>query len=179
MCSLGQPDFATLVDPAAIVMPEHVSIGKGSIVCAETICTVEISIGDHVIINLNFAVGHETTIESFATIAPMAAISGNVRIGKRQKLARQHRFVRAWWSMMVPWSAWVVSWPRMSKPIPWFSAARQNLSRPLVSDLLNKFDEYKLNIFVVGTGTMGKGIVQILAQSEHVASVTWKGFVTN
>lgn len=30
-------------------------------------------------------------------------------------------------------------------------------------------------IAVVGTGTMGKGIVQILAQAEHVSSIIWKG----
>lgn len=81
MCALGQPAFATLVDPAAIVMPEHVSIGPGSVVCAGTICTVDVSIGAHVIINLNCTVGHETQIEDFATIAPMVAVSGNVRIG--------------------------------------------------------------------------------------------------
>lgn len=32
-----------------------------------------------------------------------------------------------------------------------------------------------LSIAVIGTGTMGKGIVQILAQADHVASVIWKG----
>lgn len=81
MCALGQPAFATLVDPAAIVMHEHVSIGPGSVVCAGTICTVDVSIGAHVIINLNCTIGHETQIGDFATIAPMAAVSGNVRIG--------------------------------------------------------------------------------------------------
>lgn len=30
-------------------------------------------------------------------------------------------------------------------------------------------------IAVIGTGTMGKGIVQILAQSDHVSSIIWKG----
>lgn len=32
-----------------------------------------------------------------------------------------------------------------------------------------------LSIAVIGTGTMGKGIVQILAQADHVSSVIWKG----
>jgi len=33
----------------------------------------------------------------------------------------------------------------------------------------------ELKISVVGTGTMGKGIVQILAQSDEVSSIVWKG----
>lgn len=81
MCFVGSPSFATLIDPDAIAMHEHVSIGPGSVVCAGTVCTVEVEIGAHVILNLNCTVGHETRIEDFATIAPMVAISGNVRIG--------------------------------------------------------------------------------------------------
>ncbi|WP_223449589.1 MULTISPECIES: 3-hydroxyacyl-CoA dehydrogenase family protein [unclassified Pseudomonas] len=30
-------------------------------------------------------------------------------------------------------------------------------------------------VAVIGTGTMGRGIIQILAQSEHVSTVYWKG----
>ncbi|MFL1525669.1 3-hydroxyacyl-CoA dehydrogenase family protein [Pseudomonas sp. O230] len=30
-------------------------------------------------------------------------------------------------------------------------------------------------VAVIGTGTMGRGIIQILAQSEHVSAVYWKG----
>lgn len=82
MCMAGKPVFATLVDPAALVIPEHVLIGPGSIVCAGTICTVEVEIGAHAIINLNCTVGHEVQIEDFVTVAPMVAISGNVRIGQ-------------------------------------------------------------------------------------------------
>ena len=81
MSSIGIPAFATLIDPAAELMPGHVSVGSGSVICAGTICTVEINIGAHVIINLNCTVGHETCIDDFATIAPMVAISGNVHIG--------------------------------------------------------------------------------------------------
>jgi sugar O-acyltransferase (sialic acid O-acetyltransferase NeuD family) len=81
MSSNGTPAFVTLIDPAAVLIPEHVSVGSGSVICAGTICTVEINIGAHVIINLNCTVGHEACIDDFATIAPMVAISGNVHIG--------------------------------------------------------------------------------------------------
>ncbi|WOX05448.1 acetyltransferase [Microbulbifer pacificus] len=86
MCTLGMPSFATLIDPDAVVMPEHVTIGSGSVVCAGTVGTVEISIGAHVIINLNCSIGHEAVIENFVTIAPMVAVSGNVRIGQRSEV---------------------------------------------------------------------------------------------
>ena len=33
----------------------------------------------------------------------------------------------------------------------------------------------KISIGVVGAGTMGKGIIQALAQSEMISSITWKG----
>ena len=82
MTGIGQPDFSTLIDPSAAVMLEHVTVGPGSIICAGTAATVEIGIGDHVIINLNCTIGHETIIGSFSTVAPLVAISGNVQIGR-------------------------------------------------------------------------------------------------
>lgn len=86
MCSQGKPSFATLIDPKALIMDQYTSVGRGSIVCAGTIGTVEISIGAHVIVNLNCTIGHETVIDDFATIAPMVAISGNVKVGQGTEL---------------------------------------------------------------------------------------------
>lgn len=76
----GTPNFATLVDPAAIVDMAHVGVGAGSIICAGTVSTVDISIGEHSIINLNCTIGHDTVIENYVTVAPLVAISGNVRL---------------------------------------------------------------------------------------------------
>jgi sugar O-acyltransferase (sialic acid O-acetyltransferase NeuD family) len=86
MTSLGTPVFTTLIDPAAIVMADQVRVGPGSILCAGTICTVEIDIGEHVIVNLNCTIGHETRLESFVTVAPLVAISGNVLIGEAAEI---------------------------------------------------------------------------------------------
>ncbi|WP_448213554.1 acetyltransferase [Colwellia sp. MEBiC06753] len=77
MISTGKPVFATLIHPS-VIMSGHVSVDKGSIICAGCILTVEITIGQHSILNLSNTVGHETSIGNFVTIAPMAAISGNV-----------------------------------------------------------------------------------------------------
>jgi len=86
MCATGLPTFATLIDPAATVMPEHVEVGEGSIICAGAICTTEVAIGRHVIINLHCTVGHEVRIGDYVTIAPMVAVSGNVRIGQKAEI---------------------------------------------------------------------------------------------
>jgi sugar O-acyltransferase (sialic acid O-acetyltransferase NeuD family) len=79
MLEQGEPDFATLIHPN-VNYSNTVEFGKGVIVCAGTILTVDINIGDHNILNLNVTVGHECNFSNFITIAPMAVISGNVSL---------------------------------------------------------------------------------------------------
>lgn len=74
-------EFPNLIDPGAIV-GESVSAGKGNLVCAGSVLTVGINVGDFCIINLNCTVGHECTLESFVTVNPGANISGNVRLSQ-------------------------------------------------------------------------------------------------
>ena len=73
----GLTDFATLIHPS-VRMDESVEIGKGTVICAGSIATVDINIGNHVILNLNVTVGHDDIIHDFVTVAPMVALSGNV-----------------------------------------------------------------------------------------------------
>lgn len=73
--------FATIVDPS-VILSKSVSIGEGTIVCAGTIITVDISIGKHVIINLDCTLGHDDVIEDFVTIYPSVNVSGNVSVGE-------------------------------------------------------------------------------------------------
>lgn len=68
--------FAILIDPS-VIMSEKVKIGEGTIICAGTIITVNIEIGNHVIINLDCTVGHDSIIEDYATILPSVNLSGN------------------------------------------------------------------------------------------------------
>ena len=69
--------FATIVDPS-VILSKSVSIGEGTIICAGTIATVDISIGKHVIINLDCTLGHDDVIGDFVTICPSVNVSGNV-----------------------------------------------------------------------------------------------------
>lgn len=77
----GKPFFTSLVHPS-VRYSNTVEIGEGVIICAGTILTVDVKIGDHNIFNLNVTVGHECEFSNFVTIAPMVAISGNVLIHK-------------------------------------------------------------------------------------------------
>ncbi|PKH05304.1 acetyltransferase [Moritella sp. Urea-trap-13] len=75
----GTPTFTKLIHPS-VRMSEYVDIGEGAMICAGSILTVDISIGKHCILNLNVTVGHECCFDDFVTVAPMAAVSGNVRL---------------------------------------------------------------------------------------------------
>lgn len=77
--------FATLVDPS-VLLSNRVKIGEGSIVCAGTIITVDVNIGDHVIVNLDCTIGHDAVIDDFVTIYPSVNVSGNVLIGECSEL---------------------------------------------------------------------------------------------
>ena len=72
--------FATLIDPSA-KMSQTVSVGEGSIICAQTILTVNITVGKHCVLNLNCTVGHDAVLQNFATLHPNVNMSGTTEIG--------------------------------------------------------------------------------------------------
>ncbi len=73
--------FATLVHPRSW-LGRRVQVGEGSIVCAGTAITTDIVLGQHVILNLNCTVGHDSWLGDFVTAAPTVNISGNVIVGE-------------------------------------------------------------------------------------------------
>lgn len=66
-----------------IKLHSSVKVDKGCILCPGVKLTVDIQIGQFVIINLNSTIGHDVTIGDFTSIMPSVNISGNVKIGKR------------------------------------------------------------------------------------------------
>jgi sugar O-acyltransferase (sialic acid O-acetyltransferase NeuD family) len=60
---------------------ELVRFGQGCIICLSSILTVNISIGDFVIANLDCTVGHDAVLDDFVTLYPSVNVSGNVHIG--------------------------------------------------------------------------------------------------
>jgi sugar O-acyltransferase (sialic acid O-acetyltransferase NeuD family) len=71
---------ATLIHPR-VECSARVTFGQGSIVCAGSILTTGIHIGDHAHINLACTVGHDVHIGDYVTLAPGVRVSGNVHIG--------------------------------------------------------------------------------------------------
>lgn len=71
--------FATLVHPT-VIKSSTVTIGEGSIICAGNIITTNVSIGQHVIINLSCTVGHDDVLSDYVTILPGSNISGFVNL---------------------------------------------------------------------------------------------------
>ena len=77
--------FGIVIDPS-VEMSNLVTIGEGSIICANTIITVNISIGNHVIINLDCTIGHDAILQDFVTVYPSVNVSGNTNIGHAAEL---------------------------------------------------------------------------------------------
>lgn len=65
---------------------KNVTFGKGNIICASNILTVNVEIKDFVIINLDCTVGHDAIIEDFVTIYPGVHVSGNVQISNHTEI---------------------------------------------------------------------------------------------
>ena len=60
--------------------------GKGNIICAGNILTVDIQIGDFNIINLDCTIGHDAILISYVTVYPGVHISGMVTIGAESEI---------------------------------------------------------------------------------------------
>jgi sugar O-acyltransferase (sialic acid O-acetyltransferase NeuD family) len=74
--------FATLIHPSAIIGP-NISIGEGSIICANVYLSCDIEIGKHVVLNALSSVGHDVSIGDYSQISSNCAINGNVIIGSK------------------------------------------------------------------------------------------------
>lgn len=72
--------FPNLIDPQAMIS-ERVEIGKGNIICANSIMTTNILIGDFCIFNLSCTVGHDVDVGNYVTVYPSVNISGCVEVG--------------------------------------------------------------------------------------------------
>lgn len=90
---IGGFDFPNLIDPD-VQMSELVSMGKGNIICAGNILTVNITIGDFVILNLSCTVGHDAVLNSFVTVYPGVNISGCTEMKKGVELGTGSKIIQ-------------------------------------------------------------------------------------
>ena len=79
--TLNNIKFATVIDPS-VIYSNSVEIGEGTIICAGNILTVNITIGNHVIINLDCTVGHDSILGDYDTLYPSVNVSGMSHIGQ-------------------------------------------------------------------------------------------------
>ncbi|WP_329805055.1 acetyltransferase [Flavobacterium facile] len=70
--------FETLIHPSVLIGHDEVSIGKGTVICAGSILTCNISIKDYVTLNLACTIGHDTVLENFVSLMPAVNVSGEV-----------------------------------------------------------------------------------------------------
>lgn len=76
-------EYATLIHPNVIMGDARWNkIGKGCIICAGNIITVQVQLGNHVILNLSCTVGHDTIIKDYSSFMPTVNISGEVVVGE-------------------------------------------------------------------------------------------------
>lgn len=71
--------FPNIIDPS-VLRSGSVRLGMGNIICAGTILTVDICIGNFNIINLDCTVGHGTMIDNYVTINPSVNLSGDTHV---------------------------------------------------------------------------------------------------
>ncbi len=81
----GNVRFPNLVDPSA-TCSGSVRMGRGNILCAGTVLTVDITIGDFCIVNLDCTIGHDAQLESYVTLYPSVNLSGCVSVGEGSEI---------------------------------------------------------------------------------------------
>ncbi|MDD6656648.1 MAG: NeuD/PglB/VioB family sugar acetyltransferase [Lachnospiraceae bacterium] len=74
--------FPNIIDPS-VICSNSVVLGQGNIICANTVLTVDIRVGNFNIINLGCTIGHETIIKDYVTLSPSVNVSGNVILENR------------------------------------------------------------------------------------------------
>lgn len=75
--------YPSLIHPNVLIgSSKFLTIGEGCIIAAGNIITVNIEIGNHVILNLSCTVGHDTIIKDYASFMPGVNISGEVLINE-------------------------------------------------------------------------------------------------
>ena len=63
------------------ILPANALQGQGIVVCDGVVGTVNIRLGNHVLLNLNVTIGHDVTLGDYCSVMPGANISGGVTIG--------------------------------------------------------------------------------------------------
>lgn len=80
-CAARGSEPAILIHPR-VEMPKRIDIGSGAVICANTVLTTNVRIGQHVHLNVGCTISHDVVIEEYSTISPGVHVSGHVHIGR-------------------------------------------------------------------------------------------------
>jgi len=69
-----------------VIYPPHLKLGMGSIICSSAVITVNVIIGNYVVVNYNATICHDSVIEDFVSIYPSVNVSGYVHVGASSHL---------------------------------------------------------------------------------------------
>ena len=73
--------FPTIV-AENVKFSDDIKFGKGCIICLSSILTINVTVGDFVIVNLDCTIAHDVILDNFVTLYPSVNVSGNVHIGR-------------------------------------------------------------------------------------------------
>ncbi|WP_168583430.1 acetyltransferase [Gephyromycinifex aptenodytis] len=82
---MGERKTPKVVHPRA-TLGFDVRLSPGTVICAGSVLTTNITLGRHVHVNLLCSIGHDSTIGDHASINPLVAVSGDVQVGARVML---------------------------------------------------------------------------------------------
>lgn len=99
----SRPDarFTYLIHPSATVASSAL-IGMGTVIMAGATVQARAQIGEHVILNTNCSVDHDSIIHDFAHISPGANICGGVEIGEGAWVGANATVIQG--MKVAPWS---------------------------------------------------------------------------
>lgn len=80
--AIPELEWPALVHPTVRFDGASCRVGKGSILCAGTMVTVNVAFEPYCLVNLCCTIGHEAVIGEGAVVNPSVNISGGVRVGR-------------------------------------------------------------------------------------------------
>ena len=81
LAAAGIDRVATLVHPMAWIS-RRVALGRGTVVYPGVCVDVDVTIGDHVLLNKTCTIGHDSILKSYLTAAPGVNLGGNCVFGE-------------------------------------------------------------------------------------------------
>ena len=79
---IGENDyliFPNLMDPDTVVSPD-IRIGRGNIICAGCVLSINVKMNDFNVIDWNCTVGHDVILKDYITLYPATNLSGYVQL---------------------------------------------------------------------------------------------------